>query len=346
VYGADEGAELAITVTVTDEEGDPVTFSWDLDDDGEFGELENVATHTFAAGTTDGPSTIRVTVQASDGTHTSTRRRSLSIRNVDPRIVSTPPTETSVGEHIEYEIEVEDPGAALDAPTYRVIRGPEGAAISPDGAFLWVPTELDVTMGTERVVIEIEVDDGDGAVALQSWEMTVSPNRAPEGMTVIYPTGGMAIVEGQPRLVVGNGRDADVGDMLTYSFQLDDEPEFAEPRLAESLDVPAGIGYTTFELPAPLAPGQYYWRAWMSDGAAETEPITATFWVVPDPRTPMIAMDVDGAIAGADAGVTEIPMEPRSSGCAVRNGGAGSGSALAGLLMLALGAVLARRRRR
>ncbi|MDQ3036099.1 MAG: PKD domain-containing protein [Myxococcota bacterium] len=342
---ADEGAEVVITVSVTDEEGDPATWSWDLDDDGVFGDMAGVTSYTIPAGTSDGDGSVRVAVEATDGTNTSTRTRTVRIANVEPRITSSPPTETSVGANLRYAIVVDDPGGANDAPRYTVVRGPASATITDAGTFTWMPTELDVTRPAERVTIEISVDDGDGGIAMQSWEMSVSPNRTPEGLLLVYPASGIVIADPLPRLVVGNGTDADPLDTLVYYFELDDDADLTEPLLVESGMVEQGVGYTAFQLTTPLAPGTYHWRAWMSDGFVTTEPLTTTFTVVPDPRQadggPATG---DGSMEIADAGTDRMGPPPASSGCSAA---AGSRSAPTALALFALGlAVIAGYRRR
>lgn len=346
VYSADEGAEIVVTVMVSDDEGDPTTWSWDLDDDGTFGEMPGAATYTIPAGTTDGDSTIRLAVQASDGTHTSSRQRTIRIANVAPRITSAPPVATSVGANVRYAVVVDDPGGALDPPTFAIVRGPMGAAFTAGGTFAWIPTELDVTLPGERTTIEIAVDDGDGGTATQVWEMTVSPNRAPDGLSLVYPAAGLVIADPTPRLVVSNGTDPDLEDVLVYYFQLDDDPEFTEPLLVDSGEVESGVGYTAFPLTTPLEPGVYHWRAWMSDGAVVTEPLATSFRVVPDPRLADAGSgETDGGAIEVDAGTTATRDGDR--GCSCRAAGAGErGHASSALALVAIvGIVIARRRR-
>ncbi len=341
---AREGDEIVVTVMVSDEERDPVTWSWDLDDDGTFGEMPGATTYTIPAGTTDGTMALRLAVQASDGTHVHERRRTIQIDNVEPRITSAPPTMTSVGANVRYTLVVEDPGGALDPLEYAVTRGPMGVAITPAGVFVWTPTELEVTLPGETHLIEITVSDGDDGVATQMWEMSVSPNRTPDGLTLLYPANGIVIADPMPRLVVGNGTDPDVEDTLVYHFQLAREEAF-ETILADSGATPQAVGYTPYQLTEALTPGTYYWRAWMSDGAVETEPLTTSFVVVPDPNRDAGVARTDGAIVERDAGVIRPPDMARAS-CGCRAVGAEprgrAGIGLAGLVLVAL----ALRRRR
>jgi len=336
----DEGEEIVLEVTVTDLEGDPFTFSWDLDGDGSFGEMPGATTFTVPAGTTDGPSTIEVSVEASDGTATASRSRTLRVVNVDPMITSSPPTIVSVGAPMRYRVTVEDPGGDLDPPSFTLVAGPGSASFSGD-TLLWTPTDAEVTMGDERVRFEIAVADGDMGAATQSWEMQVSPNRLPSSPRLLYPIGNISILDTTPRLAVEDAVDPDFGDTLTYFFELDDEETFAEPVLARGEMIPEAPGFTAYEIDEPLAPGRYYWRAWAFDGFAESpERGMASFNVV-SIEVPDAGPATDAPVERPDAGA---PLSAGRGGCACAASGQRPPSALLALLVLALAVPLARRR--
>jgi len=69
-----EGQTLELTGAGTDPDGDPITFEWDLDGDGVFGETgaaaangdENSQNPTFETGTLDGPGSTTVTLRVTD----------------------------------------------------------------------------------------------------------------------------------------------------------------------------------------------------------------------------------------------------------------------------------------
>ena len=337
VSGGMEGEAITIEVTVTDLEGDTATWSWDTDGDGTFGELPGATSYTIAAGTTDGPSTVPLAVQATDGTHTSTRSRTLRIRNADPVITSSPPTVISVGAPLRYRVTTEDPGADFDPPTFTLIRGPDSAGFAADGTLNWIPADSDVTMGDETVAFEISVNDGDMGVVSQAWEMTVSPNHLPSNVMPLYPAGGILITDTTPRLVVSDASDIDVGDTITYFFELDDEETFEEPLVARGEMLPQTPGFTAYQLEEPLPAGTYHWRAWAFDGFAESaERSTATFSVYVAPEEPDAGVP-DGSVVSPDAG----PPVTRTSDCSCRAGRAGMPAPIALgmslLVMLAIG---------
>ena len=339
-YSADEGSEVTITVSVTDDEGDPVTFSWDLDGDGTFGERAGETTAVIAAGTTDGPEARVLAVQASDGTHTSMRTRRLGIDNVAPRVTSTPPTTTSVGADLRYAIAVEDPAGAHDPLVYTLTRAPTGITITDMGVLLWHPTEMEVTLPGETHHVVVDIADGDGGTVTHEFDIAVSPNRVPSPPAVQYPANGVVIIDTEPRLVVSDATDPDVEDTLTYFFQLDVVPTFDSEELRSSGAIAQTPGFTAWQLDEPLEAGRtYHWRAWVSDGSAESARAMTSFSVVPDRTMLPDAGPADAAMGGTDAGAPPPP----SRGCSITT--TGDRASLLPALALAALLVLVNRRR-
>lgn len=351
----DEGDEIVINVTIEDLEGDSFTFSWDLDDDGTFGENEGAATYTIPANTTDGNTRLRIGVQAVDSSgNTATRYRNIRINNVAPEITSEPPLATNVGAMYTYTIVATDPGGERDPLTYELVRWPPGMTISTDGVVQWRPGESDVTQPGQTITVEVRVDDGDGGSDSQFWQMTVSPNRVPTTPVPVFPTNMIAVADTAPRLVTENAHDLDLDD-LKYFFQIDTVETFDSPELRESGPIDEMPGFTVWQLEEPLPVGRiYYWRVWASDGKVESEQRTAAFYVVPDPAAgPPDAGPVDGGTTQGDASIGPGP----DAGMGGDGGGGGGGCSAtlssgeessngAGWLWLALlGAAFARRRR-
>jgi MYXO-CTERM domain-containing protein len=341
-----EGDSATVRATIEDPEGDPTTWSWDLDGDGTFGEMPGATSYEIPAGTTDGPGRVRIGVEASDGRNTTRRYRTISVANVAPVILNAPGNlVASVGAVWRWQIEIEDPAGPFDPPSYRVLRGPSDMMITDGGEVRWVPDELDVTRGGEVVEVRIQVDDGDEGTAETMFALTVSPNHPPSEPTLLYPAGGIPIANPQPRLVVTSVEDPD-GDVLTYYFEIDDEDTFDTP-LHRSGGVAQTPGYSFWNLPAPLRPGRYHWRAWVSDGTVETEPRATSFLLVPDPRGQPDAGLGDhdaGTMGGVDAGTGGGGGGSRG-GCAVSVAGGSRAAASLGLLVLVALAWVVRRRR-
>ncbi len=340
-FEVEEGAGATVSITVTDPEGTTPTWSWDLDGDGTFGEMPGATSYTLPPGMTDGPGAVRVGVRATDGTNMVDRYRTITVTNVPPRISSSPrSTVASVGARWTYQLEVEDPAGSFDPPNYAVMRGPTDMSVTEAGLVVWVPDELDVTVGTETVALVFTVDDGDGGTDDQAFEITVSPNHPPSDVVLLYPTEGIALLNPRPRFAVATGDDPDL-DPLEYFIEVDRDEAFDDP--IASGPVAATPGFTAWTPTSPLAPGRYYWRAWVSDGTVETEPRSSFFFVVPDP-----SMRPDGGppvAAGRDAAVAPPVDRPRGS-CACRATGGERAPSAALLVGLGLAAAIARRRGR
>jgi len=343
-FEALEGDEVVIDVAVEDPEGDSFTFTWDLDDDGTFGEAPGATSYTVPAGTTDGPDGFRVGVEATDsGGNVNQRYRTIRIDNVEPRITSTAPLTTSVGVDLDYQIEVEDPAGDQDPPTYALVTGPSRMTVTDLGVVQWTPNESDVTVAGETHVIEVQVNDGDEGIATQRWELMVSPNHQPSPPIPAFPIDTVAILDAMPRLAAQNSEDVDL-DPLTYTFQLDTVETFDSADLQEmTLDEMPGFTSVTFPTELPLD-RLYYWRVKSNDGTIDSEWGTTNFWVVRDPLLPPLDAGVDAGTT-ADAGPARIDAGAGTGGggCSV---GAARQHATGSLAVLALlGMALVRRRR-
>ena len=91
-YRAAEGGSAALDADGSDPDGSMLTYEWDLDGDGTFGEVgrgaaggdEIGATPLFSAAAVDGPQTVTVSLRVSDGELTDTETAAVSVTNVAP----------------------------------------------------------------------------------------------------------------------------------------------------------------------------------------------------------------------------------------------------------------------
>lgn len=339
-FEADEGTTVMVGATVTDPEGATPTWSWDLDDDGTFGEMPGATSVTVALA--DGPGGQRVGIQATDGMNTTERYRTISVLNVDPVIDSSPPsTTTGVGANWRYQLMVSDPGGDADPLTYEVASGPSRMTVSGTGLVQWIPDMLDVTPPGETLHVEVRVSDDDMGTSTQSWEMTVLPNRPPSQPMPIFPVGGIGLGQTQPRLVIANAMDPD-RDPLTYRFQLDTSPMFDSPGLLESGPVAEMPAITEWRVPMPLGFGHWYWRVTAADETLEGEPEMADFYVVPTGPIDAGPGSDAGPVDLADAG-PGTRRKKDGGGCSAAGAG-GAGGAGAWALLLLAGALVYRGR--
>jgi hypothetical protein len=299
----DEGAAFSVRAEVADPDGDAVTFSWDLDGDGFFGEAEDQAEASVPAGRTDGPGTFIVALEARAGVDRVSQTVRIPIRNVPPRFTVTPESKTRVGVQYQVDVRASDPAGSRDQLTYQLLDG-ENEAVLVGSVLLWTPsepTDLGVPAG-----FVVAVSDGDAATRL-AWSVVVVTNHPPTAPPIEYPASGAVLLERMPRLVVLNASDSD-GDVIQYRFELGIDPKFEAAPQAMSGAIEEGVGYTAFALEDELAPGTYWWRAWAADEMSESEPAVGSFVVVDAP------MVVDaGSVIMSDAGA-ESPA-PSGSGC-------------------------------
>lgn len=84
-YSVEEGGAVAVSATGSDPSGDALSFAWDMNDDGTFETLGQVA--TFSAASLDGPSSQAITVRATNPGGVSTESSStVAIENVAPAV--------------------------------------------------------------------------------------------------------------------------------------------------------------------------------------------------------------------------------------------------------------------
>lgn len=346
VTTAPEGEDIAVMAEVMDLEGDAVSFSWDTDDDGAFGELPGATTFTIPGDTTDGPGSRRVGITATDGTNSITRYRTITISNRVPDIISiADQTMTGIDAAYEYQIVASDAAGDRDPLMYSVQQGPTGMSVNNRGLVTWMPTSANVTSDGHPIHVRVAVNDGDNGEATQEWDLSVLPNHAPTNIALLYPTEASGVRELMPRLVVQNSYDAD-GETVQYQFQIDTVESFDSPALQDSGMVEQSSGITFWYVAANLVPGTYYaWRARATDGTLNTAWRVGHFYVVPDHvDMPDMGLVDDASMPTADMGTTPTPPGD-DGGCNVAHPGSSTGSFAGIAVLLALAWIATRSRK-
>jgi PKD domain-containing protein/endonuclease/exonuclease/phosphatase family protein len=95
-YTVAEGGSVALAATGNDPEGGPLTYAWDLDNNGSY--ETSGRTPTFSAAALDGPSSHTVAVQVRDDAGaTATDTATVNVMNVAPTATFEAPATTSAG---------------------------------------------------------------------------------------------------------------------------------------------------------------------------------------------------------------------------------------------------------
>ena len=318
-----EGTSFDINVAVSPAMGSMTTptWTWDLNGDGTFGDMPNAASVHIDGSTTDGPSVVRVGVEATDSSVSAHRYHSVSITNVAPSFThTTPPSATRTGAHYMFQPSATDIAGTHDSLRFALVNGPSGMSVDPaTGLVLWTPRPADATMPGAPLSISISVNDGDGGMDTMNWLLTVIANNPPTAPLLVYPTGGPGFLTNKPNLIISNGTDSDF-DPLTYTFEIDALPTFNSPALITSPDVaetPATTEWTTSDV---LAPNHWFWRARTSDSYATSDwTPTGDFYMLPPPGSD------DAGMMTTDMGVTSLdggmgPTTTPKSGCSIATG--------------------------
>lgn len=129
--------------------------------------------------------------------------------NQAPLITSTPPAAVSLGSSLRYDVKASD--ANGDRLSYTLLQNPDGMVIDPErGVLIWTPKSGQVG----RSAVELEVADGNGGTARQSFELVVKGANLPPQIVSTPPI--TAALNAPYRYeVLASDPDADA---LTYSL--------------------------------------------------------------------------------------------------------------------------------
>ncbi len=161
--------------------------------------------------------TYTVTVKVSDG-HGGTDSQTFKLRvnnvNDDPVFTSTPVTTATEDSLYKYIITAKDIDPTNDKLSYKLISGPAGMAISNGNLLQWTPDNAAAVLKNHKVVVE--VSDGKGGKALQSFIVSVTNVNDPPVITSTAVTGAVAF---KPYQYDVEAKDEDpTNDTLTYKL--------------------------------------------------------------------------------------------------------------------------------
>jgi len=114
-YTVDEGGAVILDGSLSsDPEGGPLTYAWDLDNDGQYDDSTDVSP-SFSAANLDGPSSHTVKVEVTDPEgETDTDEATVNVDNVEPTIqsISSNLTQTLTGKSVSFNASTTDPSTA------------------------------------------------------------------------------------------------------------------------------------------------------------------------------------------------------------------------------------------
>ena len=163
-YSVNEGSSVLVTATGSDPESGPLTFAWDLDNNGTF-ETPGQSV-TFSAATLDGPGSHTIKVQVTDNGGLSTvAQTTVDVLNVAPTVdVPAVAAEPSIkGSAATASATFNDPAGVGDAPYTCVINYGDGSgnlAGTVSGNTCTGPAHSYAAVGAYTVSVSVSDKDG------------------------------------------------------------------------------------------------------------------------------------------------------------------------------------------
>ena len=214
-YDVAEGGSVQLSATGTDPNNDPLSYAWDLDNDGEYETAGQSV--TFSAADLDGPASQTVGVQVmDDGGLTGTETAVVTIKNVAPTPAAGSNQAVYPNETVYLAGTWTDPAGSLDNPySWSWDLDGDGVADSQgtaDFATLINQTTQFAQNGLYTLTFTVVDKDGDSSKATVQIEVMAQPatcDLAAPGVTIISGTMGNDKLIGTPGndIILGYGGD-------------------------------------------------------------------------------------------------------------------------------------------
>ena len=225
-YSVPEGGSVVLSSAGSmDPDGDPLTFDWDLDNNGSF--ETSGASPTFSAAGRNGPDSQTVVLRVSDGSLSDTDTATVNITNVAPTIDTILPSPASINEGNSVRVSgtFSDPGTG---ETHT------GTALWSDGASTSVtvgagrfftdrsfPDDHPATAtASDAFTVDITIDDGDGGSDTATSPVITVNNVAPV-ITSIASSATLQDKAEEGETVTVSGSFTDVGVLDTHVASVD-----------------------------------------------------------------------------------------------------------------------------
>lgn len=261
-YSVAEGSALTLDGSATDADGDALTYRWDVDGDGTYGDATG-ATPTLtpaqltALGLGDGPKSSSVRVQVSDGELTTTSAATiLTIGNVAPTATLANSGPVDEGETAQVSWSgVTDPATADAAAGTRYAYdfdddgtwdvGGASYATATTAASVDVPAAITADGDTDVTVRAAVVDKDSGA---REYTTKIEVDNVAPTATL----NGVTVDEGKPATVAFSAQDdvsaADRAAGFTYEYDTDGDGTFEVKHNDPSVTIATADGPATREI--------------------------------------------------------------------------------------------------
>jgi hypothetical protein len=228
-YTVPEAGTVMLAGSAVDPDGDTLTYRWDLDGDGIFGETvtargdERGATPNFVATGLDGPATRTVRLRVSDsgglvGEDTAT----INVENAPPNVgIFNVPGTASEGQLVSFTAIATDPVGALDTLSYAwTVTRPDGSTSTFSGP----PASF--RFGRDgSYQVQVVASDEDGGASAPRTATVVVANLAPTAI----PGGPYSVGQEGTITLAGSGTDPGGPDeALSFAWDFDGDGIYGE----------------------------------------------------------------------------------------------------------------------
>ncbi len=210
-YTVDEGASVSLDANgSSDPDGDPLSYAWDLDNDGVFDD----AVGAIASFSRNDNGSFNVAVEVSDGLLSSIATAVVTVNNVVPTVNAGTDQSVNTGVSVSFTGTFSDPGTDTHTVEWNFGDGSlASGTLTTSHAY--------AVAGTYTVTLT--VTDDDGGVGSDTLIVTVSNvNVAP----VADAGGPYTVDEGASVSLDANGSSDPDGDPLSYAWDLDNDGAF------------------------------------------------------------------------------------------------------------------------
>jgi hypothetical protein len=188
-YTVAEGGSLSLHASGTDADGDSLTYSWDVNGDGTFGDATGAnptlsSTQLTALGIADGPDSATVKVRVDDGHGGSidSNGAALTIANTAPTATITGPSDASIGNALTLILAGADPSPVDQAAGFGyTVNWGDGTTDGPTHAGSSI-NRSHTYAGIGVYQVTLTVSDKDGDVGQTSTTVTVAGARLAPGV--------------------------------------------------------------------------------------------------------------------------------------------------------------------